>query len=159
MEENDKLHLLIEAYFDGRLTAREEEALYRHLLKIRPATPEIEEALAVMAYARMESPKAGQSSSKPYRKGKRWLRISQVAASVLLAVTAGMGLISLLNGPAHTDSECLAYVNGVEVRNQERIRALIASQLSEMGDASQDVAAEVNSDLDDIREALKFEEL
>lgn len=165
MEDKNRLHILIDAYFNGELTVGEERALRRKLLQMKGSDPKIDEALAVMSYG-LSMPRSVESEGACDSKGFRMLRAYtakknrirySVSAAAVLLMVGGIGLGRLFDRGRVQGDECLAYVNGVEVRNMEKIQSLITSQLSEMGDASQDLDAEMKHDLDDIREALKFE--
>ena len=138
--DKDRLHILIERYFDGDTTLGEERGLR-------------EEALAVMGYARMDVTPAANAESgvSPVRWRRMLLRGGAAAAvAAVLAVTA------VLPRFAGDGGECIAYVDGSRIVDEHAVMGIIDAQLGEMGEAADDVSRQMESDFSEIREAMDF---
>lgn len=144
--DRDRLNILIDRYFDGELSVAEEHCLLEELLRFPQGDEEIDSALAVMGYARMPNGK---------RKGGTWNHrmFRWAAAAVVAGVVAVAAIVPYaVNSSA---SDCYAYVDGKKIVDKNEIEQLVSSDLSDMGDASEDVALQVNDDLNDFKGLLK----
>ena len=124
--DKDRLHILIERYFDGDTT--------------------LEEALAVMGYARMDVTPAANAESgvSPVRWRRMLLRGGAAAAvAAVLAVTA------VLPRFAGDGGECIAYVDGSRIVDEHAVMGI-------MGECGDDVSRQMESDFSEIREAMDF---
>lgn len=154
--DKDRLHILIERYFDGDTTLGEERGLRAVLLALAPAERDqaAEEALAVMGYARMEAAPAANAESgvSPVRWRRMLLRGGAAAAvAAVLAVTAVLPRFAGDGG-----GECIAYVDGSRIVDEHAVMGIIDAQLGEMGEAADDVSRQMESDFSEIREAMDF---
>lgn len=154
--DKDRLHILIDRYFDGDTTVGEERELRAALLALAPAERDraTEEALAVMGYARMEAAPAGNAESgvSPVRWRRMLLRGGAAAAvAAVLAVTAVLPRFAGDGG-----GECIAYVDGSRIVDEHAVMGIIDAQLGEMGEAADDVSRQMESDFSEIREAMDF---
>lgn len=154
--DKNRLHKLIGRYFDGDTTVEEERELRAALLALEPAERDqaTEEALAVMGYARMDVAHAGNAASgvSPMRWRRMLLRGGAAAAvAAVLAVTAVLPRIAGDGG-----GECIAYVDGHRIVDEHAVMGIIDVQLGEMGEAADDVSRQMESDFDQIREAMDF---
>lgn len=143
--DKEKLYILIGRYFEGDTSRDEEQELLKQLLAEPAGDAAIDEALAVMGYAR----------TKPAKKGlakRRLITASSAAAAVAAVLAVGAFLM-----PKHTEGECFAYIGGERVESEEIVRSLMADQLGEMSEASDEVARQVATDFDDFRDAFDFE--
>ena len=52
--------------------------------------------------------------------------------------------------------ECIAYVDGSRIVDEHAVMGIIDAQLGEMGEAADDVSRQMESDFDQIREAMDF---
>lgn len=141
----EDINILIEKYFEGETTLAEERWLRENLPRMRGESPEIDEALAVMVYA--AAPGKDRSSGKR-QKSYRWIA---AAASLALILTAGGIYTHHLHSPQK--STFMAYSGGVKIDREEAMQ-LIAAQMEEMSEASQDIKTEVEDDLADFRNIL-----
>lgn len=137
-------HILIERYFEGKTTISEERWLRENLPRMRGESEEIDEVLAVMGYA------AAPCEYKIKRKRLtyyRWI----AAASVALILTAG-GIYGhhLLSSQ---ESTFMAYSGGVKIDREEAMQ-MIALQMKEMSEASEDIQTEVEDELADFSNIL-----
>lgn len=140
----EDIHILIERYFEGETTLAEERRLRENLPGMMGKSPEIDEALAVMGYAAV--PDKNRTKRKRH-KSYRWI----AAASLALILTAG----GIYTHQVHSSqkSTFMAYSGGVKIDREEAMQ-LIAAQMEEMSDASQDIKTEVEDDLADFRNIL-----
>lgn len=154
--DKDRLHILIDRYFDGDTTLGEERELRAALLALAPAERDraTEEALAVMGYARMDVTPAANAESgvSPVRWRRMLLRGGAAAAvAAVLAVTAVLPRFAGDGG-----GECIAYVDGSRIVDEHAVMGIIDAQLGEMGEAADDVSRQMESDFSEIREAMDF---
>lgn len=150
----EERHILIERYFEAETSAEEERKLRDVLLKLPYPDAEEREALAVMGYA---SVKPNRETHSRKRIGKRMLRYAAVAGGLILVAA---GLATALNIEMRKQqSRCIAYVGGVEITDEAHIMALVSSQLSEMSEISEEMDTEIMGDFNEIRDALKMEEI
>lgn len=143
----EDIHTLIERYFSGETTLSEERWLRENLPKMRGESEEIDEALAVIGYA------AAPDKDRIRRKRLKSYRPIAVAASLALILTAG-GIYSY-HLHSSQKSTFMAYSGGVKIDREEAMQ-LIAAQMEEMSDASQDIKTEVEDDLADFRNILNL---
>lgn len=149
MMDDKKLHELIEKYFEAELSVKEERMLLGRLLHYDGEDPVVDEALAVMGYAR------GQTGVTE-RGIKSWRRrVMYAAAAVAGVMIISVGFFSRRNSIDTIDS-CYAYVNGVKIENSVEVTAIIADQLGELSDASEKVSDVVAGDLEDMKQAFNF---
>lgn len=141
---------MIGLYFDARLSAAEERELRKELLRHPEGDPVVDEALAVMGYA--------ASAAPPVAARRNMLRRIGVAAAVVAFLAVGAGILAG-SIPGREAGECVAYVHGVRVDNEDEVMRLVREQLGEMGRASEEFSREVADDFGDISEIFKSESL
>lgn len=154
--EKEKLHKLIQQYFDGETSLEEERSLLAQLLSMPPGDDLADEALAVMVFARYG--KAGKKKKAAFSRRSIY-KITSVAAACVASVALCIGFFSYLSNPGNSFSneECVAYIGGEKIENESMVMSLIADQLDEMSVASDAVEKEINDDLNDIREIMDFD--
>lgn len=141
----DSLHNLIERYFDGETSVKEEKDLLKALLSQPDGDPKKDEVLAVMGYSAM-IPKAKLA-------GKiGWVRYAASAAVILILAIVGLTVWESVE--TGINNECYAYVNGQRVENETQIRLLVESQLEEMSEASDEIQNQISADFNDFRDIL-----
>lgn len=141
----EDIHILIERYFEGETTLAEERRLRENLPKMQGESLEIDEALAVMGYA------ASPDKDSVRRKRPALYRWIAAAASFALIMAAGGIYTHYLKDSQK--STFMAYSGGVKIDREEAMQ-LIAAQMEEMSDASQDIKTVVEDDLADFRNIL-----
>ena len=160
---DDRLHIQIERYFEGELSAGEERELLMQLLSHPGGDEEIEEALAVMGYVRCSGATRSRRAGSPTsRRGFGLLRrVAGAAAAVAVLTVCATLAVRLADSGSLSRHEgmCVAYVQGVRVDSEQEVMRLIGEQLGEMSEASEAVSREVTGDLDDIFKALNSEEI
>ena len=150
----EERHILIGRYFEADTSAEEERELRNVLLRLSSPDAEEREALAVMGYAAV-GPK--RKTRRNEGLGKRIMQYTAVAGR--LAVIAA-GLATAWNMESRQrQSSYIAYVGGVEITDEAHIMDLISTQLSEMSEISDEMDSEIMGDFNEIRNALKMEEI
>lgn len=143
----DNLKTLIERYFDGDTSVKEEKELLATLLSLPDGNKEREEVLAVMGYSAMIPPAKAT-------KNKFWLRYVSAAAIFLLLSLTGVSVF--FSGMSGRNNECYAYVNGERVENKTQIRLLMQGQLKEMSEASDEIQRQIREDINDFHDLLEI---
>ena len=138
------LEQLIDRYFDGETTVQEEQALREVLADCPWSSETIDEARFTMGYFA-----AHKQQRRRVATFTNTFRITAIAASIAVLLT--VGLTTLWNHQQTDD--CIAYVNGKTISNDNAVMALIANDLNTMEDASQSMAAQLSS----IGEALELD--
>lgn len=144
--DNDSLHDMIDGYFEGTLTAGQERQLLQALLSFEGDDRAVDEALAVMGYARVRR-------SRRHRGVPARIRMAGIAAAAVAAVSVSL-VVAHFSGTSAAQ-ECYAYVGGRRVVDNESVMSLMDSQLEEMGAAGEDIRDEIMSDFADIRLAAE----
>ena len=140
-----ELEQLINRYFDGETTVKEEQVL-RDALADCPWSGElIDEARFTMGYFAAHRQQQNHTGKRANR-----FRMVAAAASVALLLTVGIGI---LWHQQKSDDMCIAYVDGKVINNDDAVMALIANDLNTMDDASQSMEAQLAS----IGEALELD--
>lgn len=137
----NRLHELIERYFDATATEAEEAEMRRGLADMSLNSPRIDEARAVAGFFAVER---GRRKAAERRQTVRWPRI---AAAIAVAAICGAALLTL---PRHSGSEadrCVAYVGGSEITDSREVLAIMRSNLDDLGAASDAVRDDVDSQL------------
>lgn len=154
--EKEKLHKLIQLYFDGETSLEEERSLLAQLLSMPPGDALADEALAVMGFAR-----CGNTGKKRKSTVSRHgiYKTTSVAAACVASAAVCVGLFAYFSRPVNSfyNEECVAYVGGEKIENESEVMSLISDQLDEMSVASDAVEKEINDDLNDIREIMDFD--
>lgn len=143
MMQTDKIHTLIEKYFDGSSTLEEERWLRTVLPALAGSDPAVDEALAVMGYA---AGGAARRTTRSWRRG----RVAAAASLALLLAAAGA---ALMIHERESRSSLMAYSGGVPVGRQEAI-SLMEAQMDELAEASLGLQLEMEADLADFGQAF-----
>jgi len=141
-----ELERLIERYFDGDTSVQEEQMLRETLADCPWSSEAIDEARFTMGYFVAHS----CESQRVARKNNRNKFIG-IAASI--AIVLAIGIPAMYHSWFAPQPQCVAYVNGKVIDNDEDVMALIESDLSKMEDASNSMAAQLQS----LGEALELD--
>ena len=141
-----ELEQLIERYFDGDTSVQEEQMLRETLADCPWSSEAIDEARFTMGYFVTHS----CESQRVARKNNRNKFIG-IAASI--AIVLAIGIPAMYHSWFAPQPQCVAYVNGKVIDNDEDVMALIESDLSKMEDASNSMAAQLQS----LGEALELD--
>lgn len=128
----DGLDRLIDAYFECTATD-DDERLLRHALAQCPWSGGcIDEARVAMGFASVGMEL--EQWAKRHRRTVAWR--AAAAAVVAVAIAAGALIHVELGSRA---GECIAYVNGQKVTNQEQVMQMVRGNLSTVGEAHSDM--------------------
>ncbi len=132
MTTNERIHILIERYFDASTTETEENEL--RLLLADPETEptaEVEEARAVMGYTSLQRaihhPKSGNEN-----RVKKWTRGAAAAAMLTGIITVAY---HALPHSEAAPSYATVYTDGQVITSTDEALAIMHAQLSAMGSA------------------------
>ena len=141
-----ELEQLINRYFDGETSVQEEQMLRETLADCPWSSEVIDEARFTMGYFVAHRKAEQRASKKSYRR-----QVIGIAASI--AIILAIGIPAMYHSWFAPQPQCIAYVNGKVIDNDEAVMALIASDLSKMEDASNNMAAQLQS----LGEALELD--
>lgn len=141
-----ELEQLINRYFDGETSIQEEQMLREALADCPWSSEAIDEARFTMGYFVAHRKAGQQTSKKSYRR-----QVIGIAASI--AIILAIGIPAMYHSWFASQPQCIAYVNGKVIDNDDAVMALIASDLSKMEDASNSMAAQLQS----LGEALELD--
>lgn len=148
----EKLHHLIDRYFEGLLTTEEERKLRKILMRQKGDDPEVNEALAVMLVSRPVNLVRSRKRRHPL------LTAWSAAAGVVLLAAVGFSALHHSSSGSHHDM-MVAYVGGIKVCDKDEIKSIIDNQLHDIRTASEFLSEEVEDDLIDIVEAFNDDEI
>ena len=141
-----ELEQLINRYFDGETSVQEEQMLRETLADCPWSSEVIDEARFTIGYFVAHRKAGQQTSKKSYRR-----QVIGIAASI--AIILAIGIPAMYHSWFAPQPQCIAYVNGKVIYNDDVVMALIASDLSKMEDASNSMAAQLQS----LGEALELD--
>lgn len=139
---------LIEAYFECTATDAQERLLRRALAQCPWTGSDIDEARVAMGFASVGMALEQQARRARHRR-VAWRAVA--AAVVAVAVMAG-ALVHV--GPGSKADECIAYVNGQKVTNQEQVMQMVRGNLSTVGEAHTGVDQSVMMQLASVGRAV-----
>ncbi len=141
-----ELEQLINRYFDGETSVQEEQMLRETLADCPWSSEVIDEARFTMGYFVAHRKAGQQTSKKSYRR-----QVIGISASI--AIILAIGIPAMYHSWFAPQPQCIAYVNGKVIDNDDVVMALIESDLSKMEDASNSMAAQLQS----LGEALELD--
>lgn len=132
MTRNEHIHFLIERYFEATATPSEEREL-KHILadSTIDATPEVEEARAMMGYTAIS-----KAVATPPRRRNRVPRLISIAASIALVAFTSVTLVKLMTNNHDADTATI-YANGMVIESTDQAMSMMQSQLKAMGQATE----------------------
>lgn len=154
-----ELEQLIERYFSGLTSVAEERELRAMLTQQRYSSPAIDEACAVMGFFVT----AGRKRSSQTIPGRfaPWAKMASVAAVVAIvmtmcAVSWYVGLRGQLDKPGA--GEFMAYAGGRVITDPDEVSQLAEMQILSVMEASRQLKAEVEADLQSMSIAFGADE-
>ena len=141
-----ELEQLIERYFDGETSVQEAQMLREILADCPWSSEAIDEARFTMGYFAAHSQEKERIARKTHRR-----QLIGIAASI--AIILAIGIPAMYHSWFAPHNECIAYVDGKIIDNDDVVMALIESDLSKMEDASNSMAAQLQS----LGEALELD--
>ena len=122
------LAALISSYFECTATDADERLLRHALAQCPWSGSDIDEARVAMGFASVGMELEQRSRHAPWR--------AAAAAVAAVAIVAG-ALVHV--GLGSNAGECIAYVNGHKVTNQEQVMQMVRGNLSAVGEAHSDI--------------------
>lgn len=133
---------LIEQYFDCALSDTDERRL-RNIVAHTPLShPAIDEARALMGFRH-------NSTTVKTAAPQRWQAISSVAVAAFAIITIG-AIIFVGNKWNSNENRCFAYVNGIQITNEEDVIRQLTANLREFNEAVEMSNNQLLNDLGDI---------
>ncbi|MBQ6167731.1 MAG: hypothetical protein IJK41_09940 [Muribaculaceae bacterium] len=145
-----ELEQLINRYFDGETTVQDEQALRETLADCPWSSDVIDEARFTMGYFAAHRNEQQRVAKKTNRS-----QIIGIAASI--AIILAIGLPAIYHNWFAPQSQCIAYVNGkVIANNQKAVMSLIVQDLNNMEMATRDLDNMIASDMNDMGDAASY---
>ena len=141
-----ELEQLIERYFDGETSVQEEQMLREVLADCPWSSEAINEARFTMGFFAAHYQEKKRTARKTHRR-----QLIGIAASI--AIILAIGIPAMYHSWFAPHNECISYVDGKIIDNDDVVMALIESDLSKMEDASNSMAAQLQS----LGEALELD--
>ena len=141
-----ELEQLIERYFDGETSVQEEQMLRETLADCPWSSEAINEARFTMGFFAAHCQEKERIARKTHRR-----QLIGIAATI--AIILAIGIPAMYHSLFAPHNECIAYVDGKIIDNDDVVMALIESDLSKMEDASNSMAAQLQS----LGEALELD--
>lgn len=141
-----ELEALIDRYFEGETTVQEERLLRQAIAQCPWQSEKIDEARVVMGYYAAHSSQERHIATKSARH-----RIAGIAATIALMIAAGG--YTLWHQQHSANNVCIAYVNGKVVQNDDKVMAMITSDMNLIDNAADGMAHQLSS----LGEALEIE--
>lgn len=132
----------IERYFNCELSENEESRLRRQIAQTQLRHPAVDEIRALM----------GIRSRRRKLNFRPVMAACSVAASLALVVSIG---VSLLSGPSNSfTSDCVAYVDGERITDEEAVLRLTIGNLAEFESGHEEVKESMIEDFRGIASAI-----
>lgn len=141
-----ELEQLIERYFYGETSVQEEQMLRETLADCPWSSEAIDEARFTMGFFAAHCQEKERIARKTHRR-----QLIGIAATI--AIILAIGIPAMYHSWFAPHNECIAYVDGKIIDNDDVVMALIESDLSKMEDASNSMAAQLQS----LGEALELD--
>lgn len=146
----DELLRNIARYFECMLSDEEERELRYQLARTDLDHPIVEEAKAVMGFQTIRKQVLSKKVAAPVRKSPvRKLGVSlSVAASIALIFVVGFSVISSYNN--HSRGECIAFVNGRVLTDEDDVWQIVMQDAGELGEALNECQEGISDDMEDL---------
>lgn len=148
-----EIRKLIQLYFEGLTSVEEERRLREALADPSVRGEEADEARAVMSFAAV-SPDLSESPTVARRRPRHLSALLSAAASV-----AVVGLLCWNFSLREPQTQYMAYIDGRSTEDPEQVMKLINDDLSLLGEASEDVADEIDDNLSAFSSVINNSEL
>lgn len=140
-----QLEALIEQYFEGMTTLEQEDAMRQCLAHCPWSSQAIDEARMVMGYF-------ATHAEQQHNRANRGLRQRFIGIAASIAVILAVGGYVLWHQSQPSDV-CIAYVNGKVVEDNDKVMALVASDMSKIDNAANAMTNQLSS----LGEALELD--
>ena len=140
-----QLEALIERYFEGMTTLEQEDAMRQCLAHCPWSSQAIDDARMVMGYFATHAEQQHNQVTRGLRQ-----RFIGIAASIAVILAVGGYVLWHQSQPSDV---CIAYVNGMVVEDNDKVMALVASDMSKMDNAANAMTNQLSS----LGEALELD--
>ena len=140
-----QLEALIERYFEGMTTLEQEDAMRQCLAHCPWSSQAIDDARMVMGYFAAHAEQQHNQVTRGMRQ-----RFIGIAASIAVILAVGGYVLWHQSQPSDV---CIAYVNGNVVEDNDKVMALVASDMSKMDNAANAMTNQLSS----LGEALELD--
>ena len=140
-----QLEALIERYFEGMTTLEQEDAMRQCLAHCPWSSQAIDDARMVMGYFAAHAEQQHNQVTRGMRQ-----RFIGIAASIAVILAVGGYVLWHQSQPSDV---CIAYVNGNVVEDNDKVMALVASDMSKMDKAANAITNQLSS----LGEALELD--
>lgn len=157
---------LIERYYDCSLSDEEERSLRHTVATTTLSHPAIDEARALMGFRRpaATAQTAGVTDAKATPEASATRKSSRhafsfrsaisIAAAAAVLITLAVNFLRPSEGIGDYGQTCIAYVNGTRITDEDDVIRLIAEDMSEFDDGSQEAAESFRDELDDVADII-----
>ncbi|MDE5876003.1 MAG: hypothetical protein K2H47_00630 [Muribaculaceae bacterium] len=143
----------IDRYFDCLLTDEEEEELRKKLVVTKLNHHTIDEAKALMGFRVPE--KARKRKIDGFSEVFRYKKVKYVAViAAIMTLTGLTGYLFQLNNN-FVSGDCLAFVNGKCIRDEDAVMEIIFQNMSELEQATDEMKVDFIDELDDLASATE----
>ena len=140
-----QLEALIEQYFEGMTTLEQEDAMRQCLAHCPWSSQAIDDARMVLGYFAAQAVQQHNRATRGLRQ-----RFIGIAASIAVILAVGGYVLWHQSQPSDV---CIAYVNGKVVEDNDKVMALVASDMSKMDNAANAMTNQLSS----LGEALELD--
>lgn len=155
-DKNNLRYLLqeIDRYFDCLLTDEEENELRKKLAATELTHPDIDEAKALMGFRVPERIRERKTGSLVKKFGYKRVKYTAIIAAVVALVSVTGYVIQLNN--SFISGNCLAFVNGKCIRDEDAVMEIIFQNISELEQATDEMRVDFLNELDDLASATEY---
>lgn len=154
-DKNNLPYLLqeIDRYFECLLTDEEENKLRKKLATTELRHPNIDEAKALMGFRVPEKVRKSKIDRLSKEFSYKRVRYAAIVAAVI-AFAGLVGYIFQLNN-SFVSGNCLAFVNGKCIRDEDAVMKIIFQNISELEQATDEMKVDFLDELDDLASATE----
>lgn len=139
----ERLHELIDRYFDATSTEAEEREMLKGLADVSLSSTKIEEARAVTGFFAVE--RHIRTSHKKHSRG--W---AKAAAVITVAVICSIVIFTTPQHESDKSNTCIAYIGDTKVTDNETVLSIMRNELGDIEEASSCLQADIDAQLSTI---------
>lgn len=136
----NRLHNLIDRYFDATSTEAEEHEMLKGLADMSLSTPKINEARAVTGFFAVE--REMRYSHKGHYNG-----VARVAAAIAVAAIGCIAIFTPQKYESDRSNVCIAYIGDTKVTDNETVLSIMRNELDDLEEASSSMQADIEAQL------------
>ncbi|MDE6669274.1 MAG: hypothetical protein K2K26_06300 [Muribaculaceae bacterium] len=155
-DKNNLRYLLqeIDRYFDCLLTDEEENELRKKLATTKLTHRAIDEAKALMGFRLPEKIRKRKADSLGKKFSYKRVRYAAVIAAVAALISLTVCVFQL--NSSFVAGNCLAFVNGKCIRDEDAVMEIIFQNISELEQATDEMRVDFLDELDDLASATEY---